>query len=55
MLILDVTISAEFNIVEKEYEKILKYQDLCLKQQQIWNLRMIKFVNGATGSFIPNF
>jgi len=29
--LLDVSIPADFNIVEKEHEKIQKYQDLCLE------------------------
>ena len=41
----------------KEHEKVLKYQDLCLELQQIWNLRTIKFVPtviGVTGLFTTN-
>ena len=33
VLVLDVSIPADFNIVEKEHEKVLKYQDLCLELQ----------------------
>ena len=54
VLVLDVSIPAD---VEKEHEKALKYQDLCLELQQIWNLRTIKFapiVIGVTGSFTTN-
>ena len=56
-MLLDVSIPADFNIVEKEREKIRKYQDLCLELQRIWSLRTIKFlpiVIGVTGSFTQN-
>ena len=55
--LLDVSIPADFNIVEKEHEKVLKYQDLCLALQQIWNLQTIKFVSiviGITAQIIYN-
>jgi len=53
-MLLDVSIPADFNIVEKEREKIQKYKDLCFELQQIWKLRTIKFVPiviEVTGSF----
>ena len=56
-ILLDVAIPADFNIVDKEKEKIQKYQDLCLELQRIWNLRTITFVPiiiGATGAYSPN-
>jgi len=52
-----VSIPADFNIVEKEREKIQKYKDLCFELQQIWKLQTIKFVPiviGVTGSFAKN-
>ena len=56
-MLLDVSIPADFNIVEKEHEKIQKYHDPCLELQQIWNLQTIKFlpiVIGVTGSYTQN-
>ena len=56
-MLLDVSIPADFNIVEKEREKIQKYKDLCFELQQIWKLRKIKFIPiviGVTGSFTKN-
>ena len=38
-ILIDVVIPADVNIVDKEWEKILKYVDLCLELQKIWNLR----------------
>ena len=56
-ILIDVAIPADVNIVDKEQEKILKYVDLHLELQKIWNLRCIKFIPiviGALGSFTPN-
>ena len=56
-ILIDVAIPADVNIFDKEQEKILKYADLCLELQKIWNLRCIKFISmviGALGSFTPN-
>ena len=56
-ILIDVVIPADVNIVDKEWEKILKYVDLCLELQKIWNLRCIKFIPiviGVLGSFTPN-
>jgi len=56
-MLLDVSIPVDFNIVEKEREKIQKHKDLCFELQQIWKLRTIKFVPiviGVTGSFTKN-
>ena len=58
-ILIDVAIPADVNIVDKKWEKILKYVDLCLELQKIWNLRCSKFIpivigHGALGSFTPN-
>ena len=57
VILIDVAIPADVNIVDKEREMILKYVDLRLELQKIWNLRCIKFIPiviGALGSFTPN-
>ena len=43
-ILIDVAIPADVNIIDKEREKILKYVDLRLELQKIWNLRCIKFI-----------
>ena len=56
-LLLDVAISVDVNIVNKEWEKLLKYVDLWLELQKIWNLRSIKvipIVIGVLSSFTPH-
>ena len=55
-ILFDVAIPADVNIVDKEWEKTLKYVDLRLELQKIWNLRCIKLIPiviGALGSFTP--
>ena len=56
-ILIDVAIPADVNIVDKEQKKILKYVELCLELQKIWNHRCIKFIPiviGVLGSFTPN-
>jgi hypothetical protein len=49
--LIDVTITADRNVVQKEAEKKLKYKSLCIQIQRMWNLKCtITPVNiGATG------
>jgi predicted phage tail protein len=35
---IDVEISADRNVVQKEEEKKLKYKSLCIEIQRMWNL-----------------
>ena len=37
--LIDVAISADRNVVQKEAEKKLKYKSLCVEIQQMWNLK----------------
>ena len=47
---IDVSIPVDINIIEKEKEKILKYQDLRIELQKLWNIRLkvIPVVLGLT-------
>ena len=36
--LIDVTIPADRNVVQKEAEKKLKYKSLCIEIQRMWNL-----------------
>ena len=38
--LIDVSIPADVNIIEKENEKILKYQDLRIELQKLWNIKL---------------
>jgi hypothetical protein len=38
-MLTDVAISGERNVIKKEAEKILKYKDLTIKIQCMWNVK----------------
>jgi hypothetical protein len=37
--LIDVAIPADRNVVQKEAEKKLKYESLCIETQRMWNLK----------------
>ena len=49
--LIDVAIPAERNVVQKEAEKKLKYKNLRIEIQRMWNLKckIIPVITGATG------
>jgi len=49
--LIDVTISADRNVVLKEAEKKLKYKSLCIEIQRMWNLKctILPVIIGASG------
>ena len=49
--LIDVAIPADRNVVQKETEKKLKYNSLCIEIQQMWNLKcmIIPVIIGTTG------
>ena len=51
-MLIDVAISADRNVNKKEAEKILKYKDLTIEIQRMWNVKtkMIPVIIGATGN-----
>jgi hypothetical protein len=38
-MLIDVAVSGERNVIEKEAEKILKYKDLTIEIQRMWNVK----------------
>jgi hypothetical protein len=56
-MLIDVAISGDRNVTEKEAEKILKYKDLTLKIQRMWNVKtwLIPVITGATGPISKSF
>jgi hypothetical protein len=48
----DVAISGDRNVIKKEAEKIIKYEDLTMEIQRIWNVKtkVIPVIIGATGT-----
>ena len=51
-ILIDVAISADNNVIKKEAEKILKYKDLTIEIQCMWNVKttVIPVIIGATGT-----
>ena len=49
----DVSIPADVNMIEKDKEKILKYQDLRIELQKLWNikLKVIPIILGSLGTY----
>jgi hypothetical protein len=45
------------NVIKKEAEKILKYKDLIIEMQRMWNVKtqMMPVIIGATGTISKSF
>jgi len=56
-LLIDVAISGDRNVIKKEAEKILKYKDLTIEIQRMWNVKtkVIPVITGATGTISKSF
>jgi len=56
-MLIDVVISGDRNVIEKEAEKILKYKDLTIEIQRMWKLktRVIPVIIVATGTISKSF
>jgi len=51
-MLVDVANSRDRNVIKKEAEKILKYKDLTIEIQRMWNvkIKVIPEIIGATGT-----
>jgi len=56
-MLLDLSISGYRNVIKKEAEKILKYKDLTIEIQGMWNVKTkaIPEIKGATGTISKLF
>jgi len=56
-MLIDVAILGDRNLVNKEAEKILKYKDLAIEIQSMWNvkIKLIPVIIGATGTISESF
>jgi hypothetical protein len=56
-MLIDVAISADRNVIKKEAENILKYKDLTIEIQRMWNVKtkVIPVIIGATGTISKSF
>jgi hypothetical protein len=50
--LIDVAISGDRNVIQKLAEKILKYKDLTIEIQRMWNVKtsLMPVITGATGT-----
>jgi hypothetical protein len=56
-MLIDVAISEDRNVIEKEAEKILKYKDLTIEIQRMLNVKakVIPVIIGAIGTISNSF
>ena len=56
-MLIDVAISGDRNVIKKEAEKILKYKDLTIEKQRMWNIKtkVIPVIIEATGTISNTF
>jgi hypothetical protein len=56
-MLIDVAISGDRNVIKKEADKILKYEDLTIEIQRMWNVKteVIPVIIGATGTISKSF
>jgi hypothetical protein len=56
-MLIDVAIPGDRNVIKKEAENILRYKDLKIEIQRMWNVktRAIPVVIGATGILSRSF
>jgi hypothetical protein len=56
-MLIDVAISGDRNVIKKEAEKILKYEDLTIEIQRMWNVkaRVIPVIIEATWTISKSF
>jgi hypothetical protein len=56
-MLIDVAISGDRYMIKKEAEKILKYKDLTIEIQRMWDVKtkVIPVIIGATGTISKSF
>jgi hypothetical protein len=56
-MLIDVAILGDRNVIKKEAEKILKYRDIRVEIQCMWNVKTnaIPVITGATGTISKSF
>jgi hypothetical protein len=56
-MLIDVAITGDRTVIKKETEKILKYKDLTIEIQRMWNVKTkaIPVIIGATGTVSKSF
>ena len=56
-VLIDVAVSGDKNVIKKEAEMVLKYEDLTIEIQRMWNVKKkaIPVIIGATGTISKSF
>jgi len=56
-MLIDVGVSGDKNVIKKEAEKILKYKELVIEMQRMWNVKtkLIPVIIRATGTISKSF
>jgi hypothetical protein len=56
-VLIDVSISGDINVIKNETEKSLKYKDLMVGFQRMWNVKskVIPVIIGITGTISQSF
>ena len=56
-ILIDVAITGDRNVIKKGAENILKYKDLTIEIERMWNVktRVIPVIIGATGTISKSF
>jgi len=56
-MLIDVAISEDRNVIKKEAKKILKYKELTIETQRMWNVKRkaILAIIGASGTISKSF
>ena len=56
-MLIEVAISGDRNVINKEAEKILKCKDLTIQMQRMWNVKtkMMAVIIGASGTISKSF
>jgi hypothetical protein len=56
-ILIDVRIPGHRNVIKKEAEKVIKYKDLIIEIQRMWNVKtkVMPVITGATGTISKSF
>ena len=56
-MLIEVAISGDRNVIKKEAEKMLKFKDLIIEIQRLWNVKtkVIPVIIGVTGTISKSF
>ena len=56
-MLIDFAVPGDRDVIKKEAEKILKYKDLPIEIQRMWNVKatVIPVIIGATGTISKSF